>query len=525
MSPIVLAGLSWRTPDNTALFSGLNLTFGLVRTGLVGRNGTGKTTLLRLIAGELTPSSGTITKPPKIGVLHQNPEQRVGATLADLFGATDQLAILARAEQGTATADELAGADWTIDARLEAALTSMGLDHSPDTRLSALSGGQRTRAGLAALMFAEPDALLLDEPTNHLDHLGRTRLIQALRAWQGCVIVASHDRTLLAEMDTIVELTTLGARTYGGNYNTYRDMKAAELASAESDLVRAERGVDNTRARVRLAAERKARTDRQGKQLRASGSQSKLVLDAAKERSEGAGAAAARLRNRQLDKAEAALKDAREAIEVLQPLAIDIPSSGLALGRTVLRVDKLHFGYQPDQPVLRDVSLRIQGPERIALIGANGTGKSTLLACIHGDLKPQIGSVAVHVPTARLDQDLTLLDPDETVRDALARIDPEAGENARRATLARFLFRGDDAHQRIGQLSGGQRLRAGLACTLGHSQPRQLLLLDEPSNHLDIEAVETLENALRAYDGALLVVSHDQEFLNRIGIDRRLTLP
>lgn len=171
------------------------------------------------------------------------------------------------------------------------------------------------------------------------------------------------------------------------------------------------------------------------------------------------------------------------------------------------------------------MSLRIQGPERIALIGANGTGKSTLLACIHGDLKPQIGSVAVHVPTARLDQDLTLLDPDETVRDALARIDPEAGENARRATLARFLFRGDDAHQRIGQLSGGQRLRAGLACTLGHSQPRQLLLLDEPSNHLDIEAVETLENALRAYDGALLVVSHDQEFLNRIGIDRRLTLP
>ncbi|GGX41977.1 ABC transporter [Tateyamaria omphalii] len=525
MSPIVLAGLSWHTPDNTALFTDLNLTFGLGRTGLVGRNGTGKTTLLRLIAGELTPSSGTITKPPKIGVLHQNPEQRAGATLADLFGATDQLAILARAERGAATADDLADADWTIETRLEAALTGMGLDHPPDTRLSALSGGQRTRAGLAALMFEKPDALLLDEPTNHLDHLGRAQVIQALRTWRGCVIVASHDRTLLAEMDTIVELTTLGARTYGGNYAAYRDMKIAELASAEQDLARAERTMTETRARVRLAAERKARTDRQGRQLRASGSQSKLVLDAAKERSEGSGASAARLRSRQLDNAESTLDEARDAIEILQPLAIDIPASGLIEGRNVLQVDSLRFGYQHDHPILKDVSLTIRGPERVAIEGANGTGKSTLLACIHGDLQPQGGSIDLHVPVALLDQDLTLFDPEETVRDAFARLDPDATENDRRAALARFLFRGDDAHQRIGLLSGGQRLRAGLACTLGHSQPRQLLLLDEPSNHLDIEAVETLEAALSAYDGAILVVSHDREFLDNIGVTRSLTLP
>lgn len=525
MSPIILAGLSWHTPDNTPLFTDLNLTFGLGRTGLVGRNGTGKTTLLRLIADELTPSAGTITKPPKIGFLRQNPEQRKGATLADLFGVADQLAIVARADKGEATADELVDADWTLEARLEAALASMGLDQPADTQLGELSGGQRTRAGLAALMFAEPDALLLDEPTNHLDHLGRTQVIQALRTWEGCVIVASHDRTLLAEMDAIVELTTLGARTYGGNYEAYRDMKTAELASVESDLARAERGVADTRARVRLAAERKARTDRQGRQLRASGSQSKLVLDAAKERSEGSGASAARLRNRQLGKAESVLEEARGAVEVLQPLTIDIPPSGLVEGRNVLQVDTLRFGYQPDQPILKDVSLTIRGPERVAIEGVNGSGKSTLLACIHGDLQPKEGSITLHVPTALLDQDLSLFHPEETVRDAFARIDPEASENARRTALARFLFRGDDAHQRIGLLSGGQRLRAGLACTLGHSQPRQLLLLDEPNNHLDLEAVETLEAALSAYDGAILVASHDQEFLERMGIERRLTLP
>ncbi|MEM1284838.1 MAG: ABC-F family ATP-binding cassette domain-containing protein [Pseudomonadota bacterium] len=524
MPSIVLTSLSWNTPNGTPLLDDLSLTFGPVRTGLIGRNGTGKTTLLRLIAGELAPVSGSIRKPSSIGFLRQNPEQKDDQTLAGLFNVEEQLAILGRAERGEATADDLERADWTLEARLQHALAAMGLDQTPDTRLCRLSGGQRTRAGLAALLFAEPDVLLLDEPTNHLDKAARALVIDALRAWQGCVIVASHDRTFLGEMDAITELTSLGARSYGGNYDVYRVAKAAELASAQDKLARAERAVAEANAQAQLAAERKARTDRQGRKLRVSGGQSKLVLDAAKERSEGSGASAARLRGRQMDEAEASLETARRAVEILQPLFMDIPPSGLAAGRDVLRVDQLTFGYEPDRPIFRDVSLSIRGPERIAVDGSNGSGKSTLLACINGDLTPLGGSVALHVPTALLDQDLSLLDPEESVLDALARIDPNASENGRRAALARFLFRGDDAHQRVGSLSGGQRLRAGLACTLGHSQPRQLLLLDEPNNHLDIEALEVLEAALRDYDGAIIVVSHDKAFLERIGVERRITL-
>ncbi|WP_271952169.1 ATP-binding cassette domain-containing protein [Ruegeria faecimaris] len=174
MSSIVLAGLSWHTPDNNTLFSELDLTFGLRRTGLVGRNGTGKTTLLRLIAGEMTPASGAINTPETLGFLRQNPEQNTRDTLADLFGVRDQLAILARADAGIATADEIADADWTQETRLDTALTDVGLCGLPhDIPLGSLSGGQRTRAGLAALMFSAPDALLLDEPTNHLDQPGQ----------------------------------------------------------------------------------------------------------------------------------------------------------------------------------------------------------------------------------------------------------------------------------------------------------------------------------------------------------------
>ena len=231
-----------------------------------------------------------------------------------------------------------------------------------------------------------------------------------------------------------------------------------------------------------------------------------------------------RLRARRTEEAEHALNKAREAVEVLQPLVIDSPPSGLATNRKVLTVDTLSFGYETGKPVLRDITLDMRGPERVALEGANGSGKSTLLACLIGQLHPVSGSVELHVPAALLDQDMRMFDHGETVRDAFARLDPAASENDRRAVLARFLFRGDDALKPVATLSGGQRLRAGLACTLGHSQPKQLLLLDEPSNHLDIEAVETLEAALNAYDGALLVVSHDEAFLERIGITRWLKL-
>jgi ATPase subunit of ABC transporter with duplicated ATPase domains len=223
-----------------------------------------------------------------------------------------------------------------------------------------------------------------------------------------------------------------------------------------------------------------------------------------------------------LAEAQAELDTARAGLEILQPIAMGIPKSGLVRGRDVLHVDKLCYFYDANPPVLENVSLTLRGPERVAIKGPNGSGKSTLLSVIAGDLNASTGHVTVHVPTARLDQDMMLFHPDETISDAFARLDPAASENHRRAVLARFLFRGDDALQRIATLSGGQRLRAGLACTLGHSQPAQLLILDEPSNHLDLDAIETLEAALNAYDGALIVVSHDPVFLERIGVTRSL---
>ena len=522
---ITLSNLSWSTPDGHVLFSALDLSFGPERTGLIGRNGVGKTTLLKLIATDLQPRSGRVIAHGSLGRLRQAVQVGPDETVADLFGVTDALALLARAEAGRATADELASADWMLEARLGTALARVGLPVDTDTPLAALSGGQRTRVGLAALVFAEPDFLLLDEPTNNLDREGRQAVIELLAGWHGGAVVVSHDRELLEAMDVIVELTSLGASVYGGNWSQYRARKALELVAARHDLTEAEKRLDEAGLKAQIAAERKARKDSAGRRARAKGDAPLLLLDAKKERSEKSGGAGARLAERQQAEAGEMLTRARERIEILQPLSVKLATTGLPADKIVLHLDALQFGYEPGQPILNGLSFTLAGPQRVAVTGPNGSGKTTLLDLISGRLQPQAGIVWVLPGFALLDQEVSLLDPQETIRDNFKRLNPQSDENACRSALARFMFRADSALQKAGSLSGGQMLRAGLACVLGGERPPQLLILDEPTNHLDIDAIEAVEAGLRAYDGALLVVSHDESFLDAIGISHRLELP
>ncbi|MDF0601175.1 ABC-F family ATP-binding cassette domain-containing protein [Psychromarinibacter sp. C21-152] len=520
---ITLSDLSWATPDGHALFTDLTLTLAPERTGLVGRNGVGKTTLLRLIAGQLTPASGNVSTEASLGWLQQSVQTEPGATVADLFGVRSSLALLARAAAGAATVEELAEADWTLEERMAAALARVGLEVAPETRLADLSGGQRTRAGLAALIFREPEFLLLDEPTNNLDRDGRAAVLDLLRGWRGGAVVVSHDRELLEEMDAIVELTTLGTTRYGGGWSLYRAQKAQELAAAEQGLAEAERRLAEASKAAQARAERKARTDKSGKRIRASGGQSKMLLDKMKERSEGTGGAQARLAEARIGAAREAVEAAREKVEVLQPLAMELPPTGLPAGRDVVTVDDLAAGYG-DVAVIQGLSFRMTGPERVAVTGPNGSGKTTLLSVLAGRLAPMAGAARVHVEFAMLDQSVGALDPRLSVLENFRRLNPGTDATAARAMLARFLFRGEAALTKVASLSGGQMLRAGLACAIGGGVPPQLLILDEPTNHLDLEAVEALEAALRGYDGALLVVSHDAAFLEAIGVTRVLDL-
>ncbi len=523
-SSVSLSGLSWSTPDGTPLFIDLNLTFGPERTGIVGSNGVGKSTLLRLISGDLIPASGEVRLSGTFAMMRQDAGDAPQATIADLFGVRTALDLLASAGAGNATADELADADWTLPARVETALSRCGLAVEPQTPLATLSGGERERAALAALVFSAPDVLLLDEPTNNLDEAGRKAVRDLLGNWTGGAIVVSHDRELLEEMDAIVELTSLGARRYGGNYSDYRHWKALELEAAERDLAHAEKTSAETARRAQHAVERKARKDSVGRKARKRGDQPKIVMDAAKARAEASGGAGVRLRDARRQAAEEAVEAARDKVETLQPLRMDVPSTGLATGKTVLRMDGVSYGYDPAQPVVRDLSLIVTGPERVAISGPNGSGKTTFLRLITGEIAPQRGVMECRVSFALLDQHVGLLDPSRTLLDSFLRLNPGADTHAAHAALARFGFRADDTKRLAGSLSGGERLRAGLACALGATPPPELLILDEPTNHLDLDGIAALEAALKAYDGALLVVSHDAAFLRSIAIDRTVSL-
>lgn len=517
--------IHWATPEGRSLFSDLNISFNRERTGLVGRNGVGKTTLFRLVTGDLHPQAGRVVVDGRVGILRQSVQVTPGETVADLFKVTAGLERLQRVEDGTASDEDLELADWTLESRLAAALVRVQLAVEPSTPLLSLSGGQRTRAALAALIFDDPDFILLDEPTNHLDREGREAVRDMLAKWRNGAVVISHDRELLEQMDAIVELTTLGATRYGGNWSAYRERKALELAAAEHELATAEKHAGELARTAQITAERKARKDAAGKRKSLKGGTPLIILGMLKDRSENTGGMNVRLFEKRQEAAQQAVTTARERIEVLQPLTVKLPATHLAAGKTVLTLRDVTAGYTVGSPVLRNLSLSITGPERIAITGVNGSGKSTVLSLVTGDLLPFSGEVDLKVDYAFLDQRVKLLLADCSIRENFHRLHPGTDENSCRAALARFMFRADAALQKVGSLSGGQLLRAGLACALGGVSPPPLLILDEPTNHLDLDSIEAVEAGLRGYDGALLVVSHDEAFLQAIHVTRRITMP
>ncbi|UHC20167.1 ATP-binding cassette domain-containing protein (plasmid) [Methylobacterium currus] len=519
-----LLNVTWSAPDGRVVLSDLSTSFAQERTGVVGRNGAGKSTLLGLLAGHLRPTAGRVIRDGTVALLRQFARLDPDETIADLFGAAAGLALLRRAEAGAAEADELAAADWTLEERLTEALARMGVAVSPETLLSRLSGGQRARAALAAALFARPDFLLLDEPTNDLDRDGRRAVQAVLGGWRGGAVVVSHDRCLLDAMDAIVDLEPAGASRFGGGFDAYRQAKAARLAAAEHDLALAEKRAADLARRAQETVERQQRRDAAGSRRSARGDLPRLLAGARRDNAERTAGGTARLAGRQRAAAEAELAQTRDRITTVKPAVLAVPASGLHADRRVLSVEGVTVGYRPGRPVLTGVSLAITGPERVALCGRNGSGKSTLLGLVAGRLDPWSGRVSVGVRAALLDQRLGLLDRDRTVAENFARLNPGEDANGARAALARFQFRAAAADRPVSALSGGQQVRAALACLLGNATPPQLLILDEPTNHLDLDAVEALEAGLGGYDGALLVVSHDEAFLGALRITRRLSL-
>jgi ATPase subunit of ABC transporter with duplicated ATPase domains len=535
---IVCDAVSFAWPDDTEVLTDLDAAFSPGRTGLIGVNGSGKSTLLKLIAGELAPGSGSISVDGEIGYLPQNLPLRGAATVTDLLGIAETRAALLAIEAGDAGDANFAavGDDWDVEERARAELDRLGLDHVDlDRTVGALSGGETIMVGLAALLLRAPDVLLLDEPTNNLDLTARRRLYDAVDAWPGVLLLVSHDRALLDRMDQIADLSGGEIRTYGGNLSAYEEVLEAEREAAERMVRVAEADVKRQKRELIEARTKLDRRVRYGKKMEANKREPKIIMS---ERKRQAQVSAGKHRNMHLDKLAGAndrLSDAEEAVRDDDEIRVELPETRVPAGRTLLRVTFPARSTPAEPDSGRPLEeFQVTGPERIALLGPNGAGKTTLLRAIAepGAYLGPLEGAAVSVMTGQdgggalryLPQRLDVLDDDASVLENVRRFAPRATPQKVRSGLARFLFRGDRVDQLAGTLSGGERFRAVLAALLLAEPPPRLLLLDEPTNNLDLASVRQLTQALSAYEGALLVASHDVPFLEDLGITRWLRL-
>lgn len=523
LTHITCSSLSFAWPDGSPVLDDFHLTVGPGRTGLIGLNGSGKSTLLRLIAGELTPSEGHIRAAGEVGYLPQNLVLDTALRVDAALGIDGTRAALHAIEAGDVTEERFAavGDDWDVEERALATLDQLGLGHiGLDRTIGEMSGGECVLLRLAALLLARPDVLLLDEPTNNLDLYARGRLYAAVDAWHGVLVVVSHDRELLERVDQIADLREGSVTWYGGNLSAYEEALAVEQEAAERMVRVAEADVHRQKRELAEAQVKLARRKRYGQKMYENKREPKIVMGARKRSAQESAGKHRIMHTEKLAEAKERLDDAVEAVRDDAEIRVELPHTKVHPGQGVLLLSDLELAYGARV----QGSFEVRGPERIALVGRNGAGKTTLLRTLAGDLAPVSGEASVHLPMRFLPQRLDVLDDGLSVVENVARFAPDATDNRIRARLAHFLFRGARADRAAGTLSGGERFRAALASLLLAEPAPQLLMLDEPTNNLDMASVRRLTAALDAYEGALIVASHDVPFLESLGITRWLLL-
>lgn len=520
---VLCSSLSFAWQDGSAVFDGFQLAVGPGRTGLIGLNGCGKSTLLRLIAGELAPTAGHIETAGDIGYLPQDLVLDTALRVDEVLGVASTRAALLAIEAGDAGEEHFAavGDDWDVEERARAVLGRLGLaEVGLDRTIGELSGGECVLLRLAALLLARPAVLLLDEPTNNLDVYARERLYEAVDAWTGVLVVVSHDREMLERVDRIADLRDGAVTWYGGSLSAYEEALAVEQEAAGRMVRVAEADVRRQKRELAEAHVKLARRKRYGQKMWDTKREPKAVMNARRRTAQESAGKHRIMHTERLADAEERLDEAVGAVRDDEMIRIELPHTRVHPGRGVLVLRDLELAHGPW--VRGEWDLR--GPERIALVGRNGAGKTTLLRTIAGELDPVSGEAAAQVPVGFMPQRLDVLDGELSLVDNVARVAPGATGNAIRARLAHFLFKGGRADRPADALSGGERFRATLAALLLAEPAPRLLMLDEPTNSLDLSGVRRLTSALEAFEGALIVASHDMPFLKSLGVTRWLLL-
>ncbi len=488
--------------------------------GLIGRNGQGKSLLMSLLQGqsnELAYSGQISWQCPH---QHLAQLQRIQAkTIAQALDIEDLYQCFERIQQGTASFNDYDRVEhlWHLPTEWQQLLESAGLPTALDTPTQYLSEGQKTKLALCRLFLLKDHYLLLDEPSNYLDIQGRQWLIDQMAQHPTGGLMISHDRQLLSHVQGIFALNQLGLQYYGGNYALYQQQHQLQVEALSHAVQQEKRELKQLKEQQHQSQMKAQKRKKTGEKLRASGSQAPILLDAKKEQSEQSLSHLRKQQSKQLADAKDELQQKQTQLEHLKSQSFEFTQTSGKSGE-ILRCQQLQLTYAKTQPI--DLALTVG--EKLHLIGANGTGKSTLLKTLQGLIPPLAGEIYCKVSAVYLDQNLSLLNENLSAVEYLCGIDSNLNEQQARTLLGNLQIRRDKALSPLTKLSGGERLKVAL---LGLKQQAvELLLLDEPENHLDIESRELLAQAINSFNGAVILVSHDESFVEECGIHESYVL-
>lgn len=527
---ILLHNISFGFPGGDLLFNHINLTIqSHTKSALVGSNGMGKSTLLKLIVKEIQPLDGSLSIQGDVFYVPQMFGNFNHLTIAECLNIDQKLYALEKITGGEVDEQyfEILNDDWDIEERCQNALQRWNLqDFNLNQKLEGLSGGQKTKVFLAGIQINQPDIIILDEPTNHLDLEGRKLLYDLIEKISGTVVMVSHDRALLNLVDAIFEVSNQGIAVYGGNYDFYAEQKEIENEALQNDIHAKERALKKAKEKERETLERKQKLDARGKGKQEKSGVARIMMNTLRNNAEKNTSKLKSVHAEKISGISGDLRDLRSSVRNSDQMKVNFNDSGLHSGKILIAIENINFNYEEAELWKENIDLEIRSGDRISIKGANGSGKTTLIKLLLGNFQPSIGNISrAEFNSIYIDQEYSLINNDLTVYDFIQTFnDSSSQESEVKTLLARFLFSKETWDKQCWVLSGGERLRL-LLCGLSISNKApDMIILDEPTNNLDLQNVEILTNSIKDYHGTLLVISHDEVFLEEIGVSREVLL-
>ena len=541
---ISIQQISYIHPDKEVLFSDLNFAISKgQKLGLVGNNGCGKSTLLQIIAGQLSPSSGVIVRPDDLYYIPQHFGQYDSLTIAQALQIERKQQALHAILSGDASNENfvILDDDWNIEERSIAALDLWGLGQfTLSYPMNLLSGGEKTRVFLAGMDIHHPSVILMDEPTNHLDSSGRQRLYDWVEKYRSTLLVVSHDRTLLNLLPEICELEKHQINYYGGNYEFYKEQKTLMQEALQQRIEEKEKALGIARKVARETAERRDKQNVRGKKSNIRKGVPRIVLNALQGKSEKSTSKLTGVHQEKAEKLTNERNQLRGSLSPTAALKTDFNSSSLHTGKILVTAKEINFSYHSNsinndiqensiskqQLWQAPVSFQLKSGDRLRIEGANGSGKTTLLKLITGQLQPQEGTLTrTDFSYVYLNQEYSIIDDRNSILEqAYAFNSRNLPEHEIKIILNRYLFPASEWDKSCRKLSGGEKMRLAFCCLMISNNTPDMFILDEPTNNLDIQSIEIITATIKNYAGTVIAISHDNYFIQEIGVEQCILL-